>query len=62
MHVRTIVRRGSAQASRTRSSSSSEKNRARRGSSVGVFFLAEELYETGVVLLVLRWGKARGFV
>lgn len=28
----------------------------------GVFFLAEESYETGVILLVLRWGKARGLV
>jgi len=28
----------------------------------GVFFLAEELYETGLILLILRWGKARGFV
>jgi hypothetical protein len=28
----------------------------------GIFFLAEELYETGLILLILRWGKARGFV
>ncbi len=28
----------------------------------GVFFLAEELYETGVMLVILRWGRARGFV
>ncbi len=28
----------------------------------GVFFLAEELYETGVMLLILRWGRSRGFV
>ena len=28
----------------------------------GVAFLAEEVFETGVVILILRWGTARGFV
>jgi hypothetical protein len=28
----------------------------------GVAFLAEEIYETGVVILILRWGEARGLV
>lgn len=28
----------------------------------GVAFLAEEIYETGVVLGILRWGKTRGWV
>jgi len=27
-----------------------------------VAFLAEELYETGVVILILRVGRARGWV
>ena len=28
----------------------------------GIAFLAEELYETTLVLVILRWGKRRGFV
>jgi uncharacterized membrane protein HdeD (DUF308 family) len=28
----------------------------------GVAFLAEETYETSLVLLILRWGKARGLL
>jgi hypothetical protein len=28
----------------------------------GIAFLAEEIYETGVILLILRYGRARGLL